>query len=75
MAGTKLSVSMDGHLAKQVRKEARAERLKVSTWITEVIREHLRQKEAKHLLEDLDAQHGPVPRNLSDAVRRQWPED
>jgi hypothetical protein len=75
MAGTKLSVSIDEKLAKQVRREAHAARLKMSTWITQVIREHLRQKDAKILLDDLDAEHGPVTKELRDKVRRQWPED
>jgi hypothetical protein len=75
VVGTKRSVSMDRNLAKQVRREARLARLKTSTWITEVIREHLRQNEARSLLEELDTEHGPVPKALSDEVRRQWPAD
>jgi hypothetical protein len=75
VSGTKLSVSIDQQLAKQVRREARESKLKMSTWITEVIREHLRQKEAKQLLQELDREHGSVPETLSNEVRRQWPED
>jgi hypothetical protein len=75
MAGTKLSISMERPLATEVRRQARAAKRKVSTWITDVIREHLRQQEAAALLEDLDAEHGPVPKQLRDEVRRQWPED
>ncbi|MBA3393140.1 MAG: hypothetical protein H0T89_10870 [Deltaproteobacteria bacterium] len=75
MAGTKLSVSMDRQLAKQIRREARASRLKMSSWITEVLREHLRQKEAKNLLADLDTELGAVLDEHAAKVKKQWPED
>ena len=75
MVATKLSVSMDHNLAKQVRREARAAKLKTSTWIAEVIREHLRQNEAKALLQELDAEQGPVLEELVADVRRQWSAD
>jgi hypothetical protein len=75
VSGTKLSVSIDQQRATPVRRVARESQLKMSSWITEVIREHLRQKEAKQLLQELDREHGSVPETLSNEVRRQWPED
>ncbi|MBI4817325.1 MAG: hypothetical protein HY791_13765 [Deltaproteobacteria bacterium] len=71
----KLSVSMDTDLAKRVMREARGSKLKTSTWIADVIREHFRQQEAKKLLDELDAKQGPVDRKLREGVRRQWPVD
>jgi metal-responsive CopG/Arc/MetJ family transcriptional regulator len=73
MAGTKISVSLDQPLAKEIRREARTAHRKVSTWIADVVREHLRQKEAKAILDDAVAARGPVPKELRDEVRRQWP--
>jgi metal-responsive CopG/Arc/MetJ family transcriptional regulator len=75
MSSTKISVSLDEPLAKEIRRDARASKRKVSTWLAEAAREYLRQKHARKLLEELNAEHGQVPANILDEVDRQWPKD
>jgi hypothetical protein len=73
MGSTKISVSLDEPLAKEIRRDARASRRKVSTWLADAAREYLRQKHARKLLEELDAEQGPVAQDVLDEVDRQWP--
>ena len=75
MSSTKISVSLDRPLAKEIRRDARASKRKVSTWLAEAAREYLRQKQARKLLEEMNAEHGPVPQEILDQVDRQWPRD
>ncbi len=73
MAATKMSFSLDSRLAKDIRRDARASRRKVSTWLADAAREYLRQKHAQNLLEEFEATHGPVPQAVLDDLDRQWP--
>lgn len=73
MAVTKISISLEPLLAKEIRREARLGHRKVSTWVAEVIREHLRQRHAAAALETFEADHGPITDEELTEARKQWP--
>ena len=70
-----MSFSLDKPLAREIRRSARASKRKVSAWLADAARQYLRQKQAEKLLEDYEAEHGPVPQATLDELDRQWPKD
>ena len=67
----KVSVSMPEDLADAVR--ARAGAGGFSRYITEVVDREIRHERLGELLDELEAEYGPVPPEIREQTRREWP--
>jgi hypothetical protein len=67
----KVSVSMPEELADAVR--ARTGAGGFSRYITEVVEREIRHDRLGELLDELEAEHGPVPPEIREQTRRMWP--
>jgi Arc/MetJ-type ribon-helix-helix transcriptional regulator len=67
----KVSVSMPEELADAVR--ARTGAGGFSRYITEVVEREIRHERLGELLDELEAEHGPVPPEIREQTRRMWP--
>src|SRR5215472_6723825 len=68
----KVSVSMPEALAEAVR--ARTGAGGFSRYVTEAVERELRHDLLGDLLDELEAEHGPVPQELLDEAAREWAE-
>jgi hypothetical protein len=68
----KVSVSMPEELADAVR--ARTGTGGFSRYVTEAVSREFRHDLLGELLDELDAEYGPVPEELIEQARRQWPD-
>jgi hypothetical protein len=68
---TKVSVSMPEELAEAVR--ARAGAGGFSRYVSEVVEREIRHERLGKLLDELEAEHGPVPPEIQEQARRMWP--
>jgi hypothetical protein len=67
----KVSVSMPEELAEAVR--ARAGAGGFSRYVSEVVEREIRHERLGQLLDELEAEHGPVPPEIQEQARRMWP--
>jgi len=67
----KVSVSMPEELADAVR--ARTGAGGFSRYITEVVEREIRHERLGELLDELEAEYGPVPPEIREQTRRMWP--
>jgi hypothetical protein len=67
----KVSVSMPEDLADAVR--ARTGAGGFSRYITEVVERQIRRERLGELLDELEAEYGPVPPEIRQQTRRMWP--
>jgi hypothetical protein len=73
VTGTKLAISFDAKLAKQVQAAARKRTGgNVSAWLAEAAADHLRHDVALELLELLQEGNEPATKEELEAVRREW---
>lgn len=68
----KVSVSMPEDLAGAVR--ARTGTGGFSRYVSEAVEREIRHDMLGELIEELEAQYGPVPQELLDEARREWPD-
>jgi hypothetical protein len=68
----KVSVSMPEELADAVR--ARTGAGGFSRYVTDAVSREIRHDLLGELLDELDAEYGPVPEELIEQARRQWPD-
>ncbi|HXT95624.1 MAG TPA: hypothetical protein VN853_04945 [Polyangia bacterium] len=74
MSARKLAISLDGDLAKEVQRAARAEsRGNVSAWLADAARLRLRQLAAKQALEAFEDEAGEITPAELRRVQRLWP--
>jgi metal-responsive CopG/Arc/MetJ family transcriptional regulator len=74
MPARKLAISLDGDLAKEVQRAAKAEsRGNVSAWLAEAARSRLRQLAAKQALKVYEDEMGEITEAELRQVRRLWP--
>lgn len=69
---SKVSVSMPEDLTAAVRQRVGAGAF--SRYVAEATTERLRLELLGEYLDELDARHGPVPQELLDQARREWPD-
>jgi hypothetical protein len=67
----KVSVSMPEELAEAVR--ARTGAGGFSRYVTEVVEREIRRERLGELLDELEAEYGPVPPEIREQTRREWP--
>jgi Arc/MetJ-type ribon-helix-helix transcriptional regulator len=67
----KVSVSMPEELAEAVR--ARTGAGGFSRYVSEVVEREIRRERLGELLDELEAEHGPVPPEIREQTRRMWP--
>jgi predicted DNA binding CopG/RHH family protein len=67
----KVSVSMPEELAEAVR--ARAGAGGFSRYVTEAVEREIKHDQLGELLDELEAEHGPVPAEVREQTRRMWP--
>jgi hypothetical protein len=67
----KVSVSMPEELADAVR--ARTGAGGFSRYITEIVEREIRHERLGELLDELEAEYGPVPSEIREQTRRMWP--
>jgi hypothetical protein len=67
----KVSVSMPEELAEAVR--ARTGAGGFSRYVTEVVDREIRRERLGELLDELEAEYGPVPPEIREQTRRMWP--
>ncbi len=68
----KVSVSMPEELAEAVR--ARTGAGGFSRYVTEAVDREIRHDLLGELVDELEAEYGPVPQELLDEARREWPD-
>jgi len=68
----KVSVSMPEELAEAVR--ARTGAGGFSRYVTEAVDREIRHDLLGELIDELEAEYGPVPQELLDEARREWPD-
>jgi Arc/MetJ-type ribon-helix-helix transcriptional regulator len=68
----KVSVSMPVELIETVR--ARAGKGGFSHYVSEAVRHQVKRDLLDDLLAELEAEHGPVPEELLEQARREWPD-
>ena len=68
----KVSVSMPEELADAVR--ARTGAGGFSRYVTEAVDREIRHDLLGELIDELEAQYGPVPKELLEEARREWPD-
>jgi Arc/MetJ-type ribon-helix-helix transcriptional regulator len=67
----KVSVSMPEELADAVRSRVGAGGF--SRYVSEVVEREIRHERLGHLLDELEAEYGPVPPEIREQTRREWP--
>src|SRR5258707_696019 len=73
---TKLAISFEGDLAVQVQRAARSQTAgNVSAWLAGAARRRLRLDAGRQLLEEYEAENGPITDEQIAQVEREWPRD
>ena len=67
-----MSLSLDQELVDQARALAGARGL--SALVNEALRVQLQHERIRRLLAEMDEEYGPVPEQVMEEVRREWPE-
>jgi hypothetical protein len=73
MTVEKMSLSIPKALARQARREAKAEGISVSAWVARAIEKQTKLAGMKKLLEEYEAEHGVITEEELEAVRKLWP--
>jgi hypothetical protein len=73
MTVEKMSLSIPKALARQARREAKAEGISVSAWVARAIEKQTKLVGMKKLLEEYEAEHGVITEEELEAVRKLWP--
>ena len=68
----KVSVSMPEELAEAVRSRVGAGGF--SRYVSEVVEREIRHERLGRLLDELEAEHGPIPPEIREQTRRMWPD-
>jgi Arc/MetJ family transcription regulator len=71
MAVKKVSISVDETLLEEARKVAGARGL--SSFVNDALRVRLQHERLRRLLDEMDAEHGPVPEEEIARARKLWP--
>jgi hypothetical protein len=71
MAVKKVSISLDAALLEQARGVAGARGL--SSFVNDAVRIRLQHERLRRLLDDMDAELGPVPAEETARARKLWP--
>lgn len=71
MATEKVSLTLDRDLVRQAR--ARGGRRGLSSFVDSALRLQLQHERLRALLEEMDAEHGPIAEDILEEVRREWP--
>lgn len=72
MAIAKVSVSVDADLLAEARELAG--RRGLSALINDALRVRLQHARVSRLLDEMDTEFGPVPAEIEEEVRREWPQ-
>lgn len=72
MAVDKVSLSLDSDVLAEARELAGSRGL--SSLVNEALRLRLQQVRVARLLDEMDAEYGPVPDEVVQEVAREWPE-
>jgi Arc/MetJ family transcription regulator len=72
MAIAKVSVSVDAELLAEARELAG--RRGLSALINDALRVRLQHARVSRLLDEMDIEFGPVPAEIEEEVRREWPQ-
>lgn len=70
MAVGKVSLSIDEDLLAEAR--ARAGRRELSSYVNQALRRQLQRDRLTELLEEMEAESGPIPDELMEEARRLW---
>jgi post-segregation antitoxin (ccd killing protein) len=73
MAVEKMSLSIPKELARQARREAKAEGISVSAWVARAIQKQTKLAGMKKLVEEYEAEFGAFTEEETEAMRRLWP--
>lgn len=73
MAIVKVSVSVDADLLAEARELAG--RRGLSALINDALRIRLQHARVSRLLDEMDEEFGPVPAEIEEEVRREWPQN
>jgi len=73
MTVEKMSLSVPVKLARTARREAKAEGISVSAWISRAIERQSKLAGMRRLLEEYEAEHGVITEEELERVRRLWP--
>jgi predicted transcriptional regulator len=73
MAVEKLSVSVEPMLARRMRAAAEASGQSLSAFVADAVEQRLKLDAARQLLEEWEAEHGPVTEEERQRVRSRWP--
>ncbi len=71
MAVKKVSISLDAALLEEARKAAGARGL--SSFVNDAVRIKIQHERLRRLLDDMDAEFGPVPAEETARARKSWP--
>ncbi len=70
MAVLKKSVSFDVQVAREALERAGEQRF--SRFVNDAVAQHLQRLRIQELLEDLEAEHGPIPEDVARSVDQEW---
>jgi Arc/MetJ family transcription regulator len=70
MSMSKVSLSIDQEVLAEAR--ARAGRRELSSYVNEALRRQLQRDRLVELLNEMDAESGPVPDDVLEEARRPW---
>jgi predicted transcriptional regulator len=74
VAVEKLSVSFEPALAQRTREAAEATGRSVSAFVAEAVENRLKLEAGRRLLEDWEAEHGPISEKERARARSRWPD-
>lgn len=72
MSAEKVSLSLDEDLVAEARELAG--RRGLSSLVNDALRVRLQQVRIGRLLDEMDAEYGPVPADVAEEVAREWPQ-
>jgi hypothetical protein len=73
MTVEKMSLSIPKELARQARREAKAEGISVSAWVARAIEKQTKLAGMKKLVDEYEAEFGAFTEEEQEAMRRLWP--
>lgn len=73
MAVKKLGISLTPELAEEAVRSAAAQGVSLSSWIAEAVAARLRQRNLGRIVDQHEAEFGPIPQAELDEVDRLWP--
>lgn len=72
MPTEKVSLSLDPDLLQEARRAAGARGL--SAFVNDALRVRVQHERVRRLLDEMDDEFGPVPDEVAEEVRKEWPE-